>query len=89
MKAFKLLNLIIKCGLDNSVMTTYKHENSDSLKDTFGDDYVTHGMSLPLGKEMLAVWSEKDGSPRFLGIADFTLISRNNEDDRIYLYNIE
>lgn len=89
MKAFKLLNLIIKNGLDNSVMTTYKHENMEGLHAMFGDDYLTYGMSLPLGKEMLAVWSEKDGSPRFLGIADFILISRNNEDDRIYLYNIE
>ena len=89
MKAFKLLNLIISCGLDNSAMTIYKHESSDGLKETFGSNYIAHGMTMPLNKEMLAVWSENDGSPRFLGIYDFVLTSKDNENDRIYFYNID
>ena len=89
MKAFKLLNLIISCGLDNSNMATYRHESSEGLKKTFGDNYLTCGLTLPRNKEMLAVWSENGSSPRFLGIYDFVLISKYNENDRIYFYNID
>ena len=89
MKAFKLLNLIIKIGLDNSVMTTYEHENLEGLHAMFGNEYLVNGMQMCLKQQMLAVWSEKDGSPRFSGIPDVVLTSSNNAKDKIYLYTIE
>ena len=89
MKAFKLLNLIIKNGIDNSVMTTYEHESMEGLHAMFGKEYLINGMQMSLKKQMLAVWSEKDGSARFLGIPDIVLTSSNNAKDKIYLYEIE
>lgn len=86
MKAFKLVQQIIVKGLDNSVMTEYKHSSDKSLQDFFGDYSVT-GKVLEDGEEMLAIWSDSDGEPRIDGVADVILTQSKTE--KIYLYCIE
>lgn len=86
MKAFKLFEEIIRNGLDNSVMTEYKHSGCRSLQDYFGD-YAVTGKCLEDGEELLAIWGDENGDPRIKGIADVILIQ--DKINKIYLYTIE
>jgi hypothetical protein len=86
MKAFRLCQQIIAKGLDNSVMTEYRHSSDRSIQDFFGDYSVT-GKVLEDGDELLAVWGDEKGESRIDGIADVVLTQSKTE--KIYLYCIE
>lgn len=86
MKAFKLFKEIIRNGLDNTVMTEYKHTTDRSLQDYFGD-YAVTGKCLEEGEELLAIWGNENGNPRIKDIAD--VILTQDKTDKIYLYCIE
>ena len=88
MKAFKLIREICIKGLDNSCMVEYKHKESRTLQDYFGDYKIT-GKVLEEGEELLAICGDENGNSRIEGIADVVLTSINNANDKIYLYTIE
>lgn len=86
MKAFRLFQQIITKGLNNSVMTEYRHSSEISIQNYFGDYSVT-GKVLKDGDELLAVWGDENGESRIDGIADVVLTQSKTE--KIYLYCIE
>ncbi len=86
MRAFRLFAEVTRNGIDNTMMTEYRHSSERTLQEYFGKEYSVTGKCLEDGDELLAVWSDKGGKPRINGIADVVL---NNGKDRIYLYCIE
>lgn len=86
MKAFRLFAEVTRNGIDNTMMTEYRHSSERTLQDYFGKEYSVTGKCLEDGEELLAIWSDKDGNALIKGIADVIL---SNGKDKIYLYCIE